>query len=214
MTTAIGFWVDLPTSGGARDRLGADEPGGAGLFQIATSNATLATRENELRVLFEDLGESSIFGDLLIAGDPSTFPWRREDSDGVWVRFAGLYRVRLYGETSRPPRIRFSCRALAPGGFETGIILALSRGVSFPEGGPNVSTTTSSTSLVDLSVTMQLTPDDLTTEPLSLQSEGNAVAESGAYTTVGVWIGAWCTSGSDAAKAELYGASVLLMEPA
>jgi len=211
--TTAGIWIDLPTSGGASDRLALDEPGGAGLFQIAASNAALAARENGLRPLFDDFGSSDVHEDLLVAGNPATFWWRAEDSDGVWVRFAGIYRVRLYGETATPPRLHLACRALAPSGFETGVILAVSRGVSFPEGGIYAAATTTSTTLDDLAVTLTLRPEDLQSEPLSLQSGGAAVSEAGTFTTVGVWVGAWCTSGSGAAKGAVHGVTVLLREP-
>lgn len=209
-----GLWIDLPASGGAGDRLSADEPGGAGLFQIAASNACLAARENGLRVLFEDVGSSAVHGDLLIAGDPSSFDWRAEDTSGVWVRHAGVFRVRLYGETSALPRLHFAARGYAPSGEELGIVLAVSRGVALPDAtSPRAFVTTSATSLTDLAVDLTLTLEDLVAESLTLQSEGDAVSEAGVCTTASVWVGAWCTSGTDAAKGALYGPSVLLREP-
>lgn len=212
--STIGWWIDLPTSGGASDRLALDEPGGAGLFQIAASNACLACRENELRTLWEDFGTSDVHGDLLIAGDPSTFDWRAEDDSGIWVRHAGIFRVRLYGETAALPRLHFAARGYAPSGEELGIVLAVSRGATLPDAtSPIAFVTTSATSLVDLAVDLTLHLEDLVTESLTLQSEGDAVSEAGVYTTASVWVGAWCTSGSDAAKGSLYGASVLLREP-
>lgn len=216
MTTTVGRWIDLPTSGGAADPFRADEPGGAGLFQIAASNATLGARENGLRPLWEDFGSSDVTRDLFIAGDPSTFLWGSEDSDGCYVRFAGTFRVRLFGEGARVPRLRFTARALAPLGYETGLILAVSRGAEPPTmaGGTYTSTTTNSTSLTPLVLELSLTAEDLAAEALSLQSGGGAVDEAGQHTTLGVWVGAWCTSGGGASKGALYGASLLLREPA
>lgn len=215
MTTTAGRWIDLPTSGGADDRFRADEPGGAGLFQIAASNATLAARENGLRPLWEDFGSSEVTRDLFVAGDPSSFEWGCEDSDGCYVRFAGTFRVRLFGEGSRVPRVRFSARVLAPSTYETGIILAVSRGAEPPTmaGGTYTSTTTTSTSLTPLVLELSLSADDLAAEVLSLQGGGAAVDEAGQHTTLGVWIGSWCTSGSGVSKGALYGATLLLREP-
>lgn len=213
--TTIGRWIDLPTSGGGSDRLALDQPGGAGLLQIAASNACLAARENGLRPVWEDFGSSDVHANLLIANNPLGFWWRGEDSDGVYARFAGTFRVRLFGETATAPRLHLAARALAPSGYETGIILAVSRGAAWPEMLSTLygTATTSSTSLVDLSVTLPIGPELLTPEPTSLQSEGAAVTEAGLHTVLGVWVGAWCTSGDGASKGAVYGPTVLLREP-
>ena len=80
--------------------------------------------------------------------------------------------------------------------------------------GTYATVTTTSTTLTDLAVTLSLTPDLLVPESLSLQTGGAAVEEAGQHTLVSVWVGAWCTSGSGAAKGALYGSTVLLREPA
>lgn len=211
---SAGWWIDLPSSGGPADRFGADEPGGAGTLQIAASNARLAARENGLRTLFEDFGSSNVFGDLPIPGLPQSFDWRAEDASGVWVRHAGIFRVRLWGETTRVPRIHLACRALAPAGEQLGIILAVARGLVLPDASaPFATATTDATSPTLLSVDLTLEPDDLVSEALTLQSEAAPVSEAGTYTTVSLWIGAWCTSAFAGAKGALYGVSVLLREP-
>lgn len=213
--TTIGRWIDLPTSGGASDRFALDQPGGAGLFQIAASNACLAARENGLRPLWEDLGSSDVHASLFVAADESTFVWGGEDSDGVYARLAGTFRVRTYGETTDAPRLYLAARALAPATYATGLILAASAPGEAPSmrAGTYATTSTTSTTLTDLAVTLSLTPDMLVPESLSLQTGGAAVSEAGQHTVVSVWVGAWCTSGSGASKGALYGASVLLREP-
>lgn len=215
MSTTLGRWIDLATSGGARDRFRADQPGGAGRLQVAASNATLAARENGLRPLWEDFGNSDVTRDLFVAGDVRSFEWGSEDTDGGYVRLCGVPRVRLYGETASAPRLHLACRALAPSGYSTGIILAVSAGPVAPsmESGSYIATSTSSTTLTDLSLTLTLTPELLAPELLALRTETDAVSEAGVHTQLGVWVGAWCTSGSGMAKGALYGLSVLLREP-
>lgn len=215
MTTTIGRWIDLPSSGGASDRLALDEPGGAGLFQIATSNATLAARENGLRPLWEDFGSSDVHKNLRVAGDVTTFRWELEDSAGAWSRLAGTFRVRLHGETAQAPRLHLAARALAPSTYTTGIVIAVAPAGEPPSMrvGTWASVSTTSTTLTDLAATLTLTPDLLTPESLSLQEGGGAPIEAGQHTLLGVWVGAWCTSSSGASKGALYGATVLLREP-
>lgn len=215
MSTTIGQWIDLPTSGGAADRFALDEPGGAGLFQIAASNATLAARENGLRVLWEDFGSSDVSADLFVHGVEDTFQWDGEDTDGVYARCCGVFRVRLYGETVQVPRITLAARALAPATYETGIILALSSPFEAPSmrGGTYATARTASTSIVDLTATLALSPADLVPELLSLQAGPPPVIEAGQHLVLGLWVGAWCTSNSGAAKGAVYGPSVLVREP-
>lgn len=211
--TTIGQWIELPTSGGADDRFRADQPGGAGLFQIAASNATLAARENGLRHLWEDYGSANVYAALPAAGVIG-FDWGAEDSAGAWVRFAGVHRVRLYGEQARLPRLHCALRALAPSTYTTGVILAVSRGVASPEPvtGTYVTVTTTSTTIVDLSLTLSLRPELLARRSVSCTGAAG-IEEAGELTEIGVWIGAWCTSGSGAAKGALYGPTIFLREP-
>lgn len=212
MTTTIGRWIELPTSGGIADRFGADEPGGSGLFQIAASNATLASRENGLRSLWEARGSDLVWDGLGVTGDVTTFLWSAEDTDGVWARYAGAWRVRLHGETARAPRLHLAVRALAPSPSTTGIVLAVSAPGQAPSmrSGTWASATTTSTTPADLSVVLALTPDLFVPEGITL----GAGDESGQHTLVAVWVGAWCTSGSSASKGAVYAPSLFLREPA
>ncbi len=209
----IGRWIELPTSGGADDRFRADQPGGAGLFQIAASNATLACRENGLRHLWEDYGSADVYASVPAAGVPA-FDWGAEDSVGAWARFCGVHRVRLYGEQAAWPRLHLALRALAPVPYAIGVILAVSRGPAAPDMTPGTyaTVTTSSTSAVDLSATLDLRRDLVT--PRAVSCAGAAgVEEAGELLEVGVWVAAWCTSGSGAAKGAVYGPTVFLREP-
>lgn len=210
-----GIWIDLPTSGGGSDRLALDEPGGAGLFQIAASNATLACRENSLRVLWEDFGSSEVYLDTLISDEIGTFQWGAEDTDGGYVRLAGTFRVRTHGETADVPRLHLAARGLSVAPYTLGLVLAVAAPGEAPSmrAGTYATTTTTATSLTDLAVTLALTPDLLVPESLSLQSGGGAVEEAGQHTVLSVWVGAWCTSWSGASKGAVYGPTVLLREP-
>lgn len=215
MTTTAGQWIDLPTSGGGSDRLVADEPGGAGILQIASSNATHAARENGLRTLWEDYGTANVYTDLGVAGDASTFLWHGEDGDGTYVRLCGCFRVRLYGETREVPTLHLALRALAPATETTGIILAVMPNVTAPD----VSTvhygtvTTTSTTLEDLVIEIPLTPEMFGTGRHAPRDVDDTVVETGEQTEIAVWVGAWGTSGSGAAKGAAYGLTLSLLEP-
>lgn len=214
MTTTVGRWIELPTSGGAADPFRADQPGSSGLFQVAASNATHAARENNLRTLWEDFGSDLVYVDNGITGDPTTFPWDTEDADGIYARFCGIHRVRLHGETVRPPRLHLTCRAFTPATYTTGIILLV-----LPTFGPPVARaglydveTTTSTTVVPLDITLTLTPEALGVGELTFRD--GAVVETGTQTEIAVWVGAWNTSGSALSKGALYGVTLCLREPA
>ena len=108
--TTAGIWIDLPASGGAADRFRADQPLGAGLVQIASSNAEFACRENNLRTLWEHPGFTDINGTLILFGSPSSnvfeFPWDSVPGFGppVGVAYAGAHRMPLGEELSTQVR--------------------------------------------------------------------------------------------------------------
>lgn len=213
MVTTIGRWIDLPTSGGAADPFALDLPDSSGLFQIAASNATHAARENNLRTLWEDFGSDTVFTDLFTSGDVGTFQWDVEDADGTYARFAGVHRVRLHGETRQLPRLHLSCRGFTPATYTTGVILLVlpAFGVPSARTGLYGTTTTTSTTVTDLSITLSLTPEALGLDPLAFGD--GALVEAGAMTSCAVWVGAWNTSGSSGAKGALYGVTLSLREP-
>ena len=213
MSIVVAPWIDLPTSGGAADRLRADQPGGAGVLQIAASNATLAARENGMRTLWESYGSSSVY----TTTDPTAWTdtdWGREDSAGWYVRCAGVHRLRTYGEQSRLPRVELRCRALAPSTYTTGVLLLLAPRLDQPALTPGLygTATTTSTSLTALRVTLTPELSVLGTRSCSL-SGASGVEEQGQVTEVAVWVAAWCTSASSLAKGALYGVTVFLREP-
>jgi hypothetical protein len=120
--TTIGRWINLPTPSGASDPLRADESLDAGTLQILSSNVTHAARENNLRALYEYAGTDALYNGL--PGDaPENFPWDFGSSSGRVVLFAGTHRVRLYGETSTPPKLRVKLRGLAISTYTLGVLV-------------------------------------------------------------------------------------------
>ena len=103
MGTTTGHWRHLPTPLGGDDRLELDAPLGADVLQTIASNATHAARQNNLSVLWEHPG-GDVWTDLGTVFYPEhvdRLQWWEEDANGVFVRYAGAFRVRSYGETSR-----------------------------------------------------------------------------------------------------------------
>lgn len=215
--TTAETWLWLPTPGGGLDHLRANQPGSSGLFQILSSNATHLARENGLRVLWEDRG-GEFWEDLDDGGtgnDPTYLRWEDLDADGVYARYAGTFRVRLWGETASLPRIELRARAAAPSTYTVGVALLVTTPGASPlsrtVGGYAVATTTS-TSITDLAVSLTAYP--LThLEGVGRDPSTRAVEERGDYTNVALWVGAWCTSGSSGSKGQLYGPTVFLRPP-
>jgi hypothetical protein len=218
MTTTVEQWIHLPASGGAADVFRADQPGGAGIFQVAANNATLACRENGLRTIWEEPGSANVYKNLRVAGDVSSLDLDADDSTiggaGSYVRLAGRHRIRPYGETGRPTRLHLACRGLAPSPYTLGVLLAVmpdDGAVGFRPG-LYASTTTTSTSLVDLAVTLTIDPAAYGREVLPLRG-ASAVEELGLHTGVNIVVAAWCTSGSNVAKGAIYGLTLTVREP-
>lgn len=214
--TTGGTWVRLPTALGADDRARADQPGDAALFQLLASNATLATRENELRVLWERL-PIQVWADCLVSDDYRTLLWSGAASAGVLAQWCGQHRVRLYGEQQRPPRVVLSFRGAAPAAQTLGVIL-----LAMPSfGDPDIAVPTqgvvrtTSTTMVDLSIAIDLTPEALGLTSISPAPTGSppSVVETGGMPTLSIFVGAWCTSNSAGAKASLGGMTLYLEPP-
>lgn len=206
MSTTIERYIHLPTAD-ATERLRADEPLGAGVLQTLASNGTVLCREGSLRTLWESPGTevwSAIPGD-----DPALFPWDDTASDGVFVAFAGRFRVRLYGETSTPPKLILHARGRAPTGDELGVVLWQMPAPGYPSDavGAFAEARTSSTTIDDVVASLDLDLSKLgafAVEP---------VDERGALIEVAVYVGAWCTSDDTAAKALLSSAVLYLDKP-
>jgi hypothetical protein len=213
VTTVADRWIHLPAAGGGSDVFRADQPGGAGIFQVSASNAALACRENGLRTIWEDRGSANVYAALPVPSDASSLNLDLEDSAGAFVRVVGRHRLRLHGETGQSTRLHLACRGLAPSGHTLGVML-----VVCPDDVPGIraglygTSTTTSTTMVDLSVTLDVDAGTWGREVLALRG-ASGVEEIGLHTGVTILVAAWCTSGSGAAKAELYGLSVSVREP-
>lgn len=212
--TTIGHWRHLPTPLGADDRLELDAPLGADVLQTLASNATHAARHNELGTLWEHPG-----GDVWTAlqgggGSPADdMTWWGLDGDGVFARYAGAWRLRRWGETLLWPSIELRARIAAPSTYTTGIVLVARRERGRPTSADQYdAVTTTSTSLTDVS--LLITPEERTlgTEAFSCVSPGatGIPDEAGDLPLVHLYVGAWCTSGSGAAKGSLSGFSLFL----
>lgn len=215
--TTIERWLHLPTPGGSDDHLRADHAGSSGLFQILGSNATHLARENGLRVLWEDRG-GEFWEDLDAGGgsnDPLYLRWEDLDADGVYVRFAGVHRVRLWGETAGLPRITLKCRAAAPSTYTVGVALVVTEPGASPisrTAGAYAVATTTSTSITTLTATLSTYPL-AHLEGIGRDPSTRAIEERGDHTVVALWVGAWCTSGSSGGKGSLSGPTVFLRPP-
>lgn len=211
MTTTIGRWIDVST-----DRVAPDAPLGAGLVQIIGSNATLAARENNLRMLWEHPGSANIYADLP-GGGVDFFDWDTESTSGRFTAYCGYHRIRRHGETLGWPQLELRGSALAPATFELGILL-----VAMPAPGqPDTRATygvrrLTNTSLATFKLTVPLTsvgmgsmhvaPRAGTGTLITLDEDGTVPAQA-------IYLGAWCTSGSGGGKAEMRGLTLYLVEP-
>lgn len=218
MTTTLGFWRHLPTALGADDRLELDAPLGADVLQTIASNACHAARQNELATLWEHPG-GDVWTDLDAGGGSPAddLAWYGLDSAGIFVRYAGAWRLRRWGETIQWPTIELRARIAAPSTYETGLILVARRERGRPTSADQYDfTTTTSTSLVDAS--LSITPRDATLgrEAMTCRAPGSTdiPVESGELPLVHLYVGAWCTSGSGMAKGSLSGITIFLGPPA
>lgn len=217
MSTTLGFWRHLPTALGADDRLKLDAPLGADVLQTIASNATHATRQNELSTLWEHPG-GDVWADLQGGGasPPDDLVWWGEDGDGIWVRYAGAWRLRRYGETERWPSIELRARIAAHATYETGLLLAVrsTRGRVTSADQYDFATTTN-TSLTDVSLSIIPEERSLGREQMVCRSPGatGIPVETGELPLVHLYVGAWCTSASGAAKGSFSGVTIFLEPP-
>ena len=217
--TTAGIWIDLPTSGGVADRFRADQPLGAGLVQIASSNAEFACRENNLRTLWEHPGFTDINGTLSLFGSPSAtveeFPWDMIQTapSAVGVAYAGAHRMRGYGSTGDLPLITISAR-LKGGGGSAGVVLVANGGGRPQPGEPYVVLTSTSTPYERKTATLALTLGDVFSRSIAPLVEDTtppgAPIESGADTIVHLWVGVWNSNGS---KTSTRGMTIYLGAP-
>lgn len=219
MSSTIGFYRRLPTPLGADDRLELDAPLGADVLQTLASNATHLARQNELGTLWEHPG-GDVWTDLVSGTDPldpvSGIQWGELDSAGVFVRYAGCWRLRPYGETGLWPKIEMRARIAAPSTYTTGILLVAraAQGRSFSTDQQDFATTTS-TSLASVSATIEPVQRTRGREAITCRAATSTEPseEAGELPLVHLYVGAWCTSGSGAAKGSLSGITIFLSPP-
>lgn len=198
------------------DRVTADQPLGAGLAQILASNAVHLARENGLRTLAEHPGSATdAWRNLLVAGDVNAFPWDFSAGDGTVILCTGPRLVRFYGETVRAPRFEARWRWKAPSGYTAGAILLVTPGLAQPDTArhPYVTTTTTSTSLVDASLTLTLDAGLRQTRERQVYPAA-AADETGTVHEACAFLGWWCTSNQGSDPVVIRGASIFLREPA
>ena len=220
MTTidTAGIWIDLPTSGGVADRFRADQPLGAGLVQIASSNAEFACRENSLRTLWEHPGFTDVNGALNLFGSPSSsvfeFPWDAvPGSSAVGVAYAGAHRMRGYGSTGVLPKITISTR-LKAGGSTAGVVLVANGGGRPQPSDPYVVISSTSTPYERKTGTLALTLGDVFSRSIAPVVEDTTPPgepiEDGVDSIVHLWVGVWNSSG---AKTNTRGMTIYLGAP-
>ena len=220
MTTidTAGIWIDLPASGGASDRFRADQPLGAGLVQIASSNAEFACRENNLRTLWEHPGFTDIDGTLNLFSSPSSsvleFPWDAvPGSSAVGVAYAGAHRMRGYGSTGALPKITISTR-LKAGGGAAGVVLVANGGGRPQARDPYVSIGSTSGTYERKRGDLVLTLGDVFSRSIAPVVEDTTPPgepiEDGVDSIVHLWVGVW---NSIAAKTSTRGMTIYLGAP-
>jgi len=213
-----GIWIDLPKSGDPADRFRADQPLGAGLVQIASSNAEFACRENSLRTLWEHPGFTDVNGTLNLFGSPSSsvfeFPWDAvPGSSAVGVAYAGAHRMRGYGSTGVLPKITISTR-LKAGGSTAGVVLVANGGGRPQPSDPYVVISSTSTPYERKTGTLALTLGDVFSRSIAPVVEDTTPPgepiEDGVDSIVHLWVGVWNSSG---AKTSTRGMTIYLGAP-
>lgn len=217
--TTAGRWIDLPSAGGGASPWRQDAPFSSGLAQIAASNATLAARENSLRTLYEHPGSDSVQASLdwdSIDG----FPWDRDPADAAGaplILFAGVHRVRQYGETAQYPPMVLRARLAAPATYTAGIILVARRDMGRPSSSDAQGhVTTSSTTLTTVSISLDVS--SVLGERAIAPRIGSAIPappppEVGAESVVALYVGVYRTGGAGAWKATVAGITIYQAAP-
>jgi len=221
MTTidTAGIWIDLPASGGAADRFRADQPLGAGLVQIASSNADFACRENNLRTLWEHPGFTDVDGTLDLFGystsDVIEFPWDIVPTvpGAVGVAYAGAHRMRGYGSTGVLPTITISTRIKASG-VTAGVVLVANGGGRPQARDPYVEIGSTSGTYERKRADLVLTLGDVFSRSIAPLVEDTTPPgepiEDGVDSIVHLWVGVWNSSG---AKTSTRGMTIYLGAP-
>ena len=220
--TTAGRWIALPTAGGASDRARANQPADGALMQVLASNATLACRENGLRTLWER-GPAEVYLNTPAPypDQPGWFPWSINDPAGYLIEYAGVHRVRKWGETQSAPRIVLATRGMVSSALYD---LVVSLYVIPLSGFPTTTTLyatarTHATTMTDMEAVFTLTPEVLSAGarnevPAPGVSPPVPVTESGPDASVALYVGGYCTSNSSSSKGNIGGLTIYLEEPA
>lgn len=221
-TESIDRFIFLPTSGGADDRLRADQPLSSGTMQILASNAHLASVANGSRHLWEHPGEGNISGVLgygTSAGagtDIYSFNWDDDPFSGTGVisYFCGLHRIR---PTPRGewPTVTLSALAANGGASTTGIILCGRAAVGRPQPVDLYGTaTTTSGTLASVAASITPTNAHVGTRIVAPIDEsaaaGTPPAEMGRDTVMAFYVGVYTTG---AGKANVRALSLYMTPP-
>jgi len=200
------------------DRFRADQPLGAGLVQIASSNADFACRENNLRTLWEHPGFTDVEGTLDLFGYSTLsvleFPWDSvPGSSAVGVAYAGAHRMRGYGSTGDLPLITISTR-LKGGGGTAGVVLVANSGGRPQARDRQVSIGSTSGTYERKRGTLVLTLGDVFSRSIAPVVEDTTPPgepiEDGVDSIVHLWVGVWNDSG---AKTSTRGMTIYLGAP-
>jgi len=210
-------YIRFPTALASGSLLYRERPLGSGRAGLLASNAVYLGRANARRPLGELDGFGSvtdpIYGGLPVSTNPESFTWSGGPSGtgGTYCHGFGLQRAELVGDTGVPTKIVLRCRAMAYTGRATGVIVSVTRGLEWPSSGVLRWASTTSTTLTDLKVTVDLASFAQTREAVVLASPGTgaaAVEPVGTVHWVGIWVGAWATGVSNGEPGYVRGITV------
>lgn len=226
----LGRVIHLPAAAGAASNARTNQPLGADLMQIASSNATHMCREGGLRVLFEDPGTFAAYRPLPTPANLDSFLWDGDPASGYYARFCGVHRLRWYGEQLQYPRVEVRCRmrtattsGAAEGTYTGRLIVVATPGFAAPRYSihPHASgAAVASYTLADVTATVTLPASggvparrtnvprtSTTVPPVPPDEQGDDLA-------AGVWVGAYCDSNQSTDPVYVLGLTVYLREPA
>lgn len=233
MSDTLGKIIALvaPGAGGGSDQSESLRPLSSALGHLMVSDANHLAHENPLRTVFTHRGTvetkalyAPAFDNYVGAPDPETINWEPPiDATGARTgRFSlrmGRVVVHKSADGLRWPKITCRFRMLAPATYTVGAVFVLNRSESaFPMNtSSSLSDYTTSTTYVDITLTIQITDEDVLTDTLTL-APGSASGPLPVVETVSVkyvlpWLGAYCSSNSSAACGALVGVSAFLIDP-
>lgn len=186
-------------------------------MQIAASNATLGSRENNLRCLWEHPGVIDIQGALEWDSNISSFPWNAYPSSSTpLVLFCGTHRIRSWGETVRPPQVVLKLLLGSDGSSTAGAILVGKASRGTPSSTDVFTSVTVTTAPTLKTLTLSPTLSNLGPRVVAPVTDNVTVParppwEDGRDTVMSFYIGVWNESGG---KSQVSTLSLYLKEPA